>query len=303
VNAIAEDFELNNSQLLWVVIEHETGPADSEFADAFMTDFPSRMGLRAGDLDTLPTAGAIGGSPERTAPGYFFVVRRADMMVTGARPDNETTAAEFLSEATSNLPEMQESDACMESSGMSCNDGILRVGEACDCNDDCLTGYLCTQNADGDGVCAPNCSGDQPECGLGFACVLSSPESADGVAPGTCYELGVGEIFPVGSTCDRDSDCSQGLCLASSAVGRRICRSTCDDNSECSEGYECYEGVCLGSSSERGIGCAAPSSGSDDDTDDASGGCQNVPPSNAALYLLLLGLVFAGRRRIIQGPV
>lgn len=302
MNTIAEDFELNNSQLLWVLLENEAGPADSVFANDFMTDLPSRLGWRAGDLDTLPAAGALGASPERTGPGYVFVVRRDDMMVTHAIADTETTAEEFLVNATTGLPEMEEADECMESSGMSCSDGILRVGEACTCNDDCLSGYLCTENSDGDGVCAPNCSSEQPSCGIGFACLLSPPEEAGEVAPGTCYELGVGEIFPVGSTCDRDSDCTEGLCLASSAVGRRVCRKTCDSDSECGDGYECYEGICLGSSSERGLVCSSPTTPSSPNDDDENGGCTSSAPTSTGLGLLMAAGLFLSRRKRAERP-
>src|SRR5690606_24992793 len=108
-------------------------------------------------------------------------------------------------------------------------EGPFRQGERCGCNDDCVAGLLCVPADDDGGLCAPPCSSEAASCPAGFACVLGA--RAGDVAAGLCRPVLGGA--PPGAVCQRDDECALGLCALASAVGRTVCRVSCDADEDC----------------------------------------------------------------------
>ncbi len=60
---------------------------------------------------------------------------------------------------------------------------------------------------------------------------------------------GVCAVYPVegknGSSCEKDDDCSWGLCVEHEASGGKVCASTCQCDTDCSAYLTCQSGYCL----------------------------------------------------------
>lgn len=134
-------------------------------------------------------------------------------------------------------------------------DGPYRQGEVCTCNDECVTGLMCVDSLDGTPVCSPSCSADDANCPVGFACVLGAKPTNGAAAPGVCLRLGAEAKKPLSSICERDSDCEEGVCIATSVVGRTVCRKSCDEDADCPLAYRCIEDVCVAQGASEGIIC------------------------------------------------
>lgn len=134
-------------------------------------------------------------------------------------------------------------------------EGPYRQGEVCSCNDDCVSGLKCVDGLDGAPVCSPSCSAEDVRCPGGFACVLGARPSNGGNALGVCLRLAKDSKKPLSSTCERDTDCEAGICLATSVVGRTVCRKSCDVDEDCPPAYQCFEEVCVAGGATEGIAC------------------------------------------------
>ena len=177
-------------------------------------------------------------------------------------------------------------------------DGPFRQGEACACNDLCVSGLLCVEGLDGSPVCAPKCSSEDVTCPAGFACVLGARPTNGDPAQGSCIRLGDDGLKPLASSCQRDSDCSLGLCVATDVIGRTVCKKSCDSREECPAGYRCTEGVCVGQGASDGIACPEPQS-----ENPPLCGCHSArsgAPSGVLLLSLALGALYGSNRR--RGP-
>jgi len=175
-------------------------------------------------------------------------------------------------------------------------DGPYRIGQVCSGNCECVAGLECVEGLDGANVCSPKCSSDDNNCPLGFACVLGARPPSGGTAPGTCLKLPPNTLLPKAAICERSADCEAGSCLASTAVGRSICRYTCDSNEDCGLGYACIDEVCLGLGDEAGIECP------EEEPPEEGCGCAaaNGDSSDGKLLFALLGgvaLRIATRRK------
>lgn len=169
-------------------------------------------------------------------------------------------------------------------------EGPFRQGEACTCNDDCVSGLLCVEGVDGAQVCSPTCTAAAADCPVGFACVFGAQPANGAPADGICRRIAGGARTPLAALCQRDSDCEAGLCLSTPVIGRTVCRKSCAGDGECPMSYRCIEDVCVAQGAVEGTVCPAPPE------PDAGGcSCQETAPATAAGWaLLLLG---AGGRR------
>lgn len=137
-------------------------------------------------------------------------------------------------------------------------DGPFRQGEVCACNDECITGLLCTEALSGKQVCSPTCSAEDANCPVGFACVFGAAPTDGAPAKGTCVRLAEDDLRPVASLCQRDSDCAAGLCVATSVIGRTVCKKSCTEDTDCPDGsYRCVNDVCVSRGASEGILCPA----------------------------------------------
>ena len=163
-------------------------------------------------------------------------------------------------------------------------DGPFRKGEACSCDDECISGLVCVQPADGGrSVCGDTCASDDSDCGPGFACVLSLPEGDDR-SEGVCVKS-TDNDKPPGAVCINGGECAGGTCALLFDLTRSICQEACDTDGDCTEGRGCYQGFCLGGTSHEacplppeGCGCSSSSSS-------ARGGAAAVAVA-LALFLL-----------------
>lgn len=174
-------------------------------------------------------------------------------------------------------------------------DGPFRQGEPCACNDECVAGLRCTQ-AEGQEfpVCTPNCGSSAAACPTGFSCVLAAREG-EGDAEGACVSDDENGLHPPAATCERDSDCQEGLCLATTVVGRRICQVRCDGDGDCRDGYSCTDSVCTGAGASAGLVCPA-----EPEPDDNGDGCACARPGTSWPAGAVLGgwiLLAISRRR------
>ncbi|MCP4501040.1 MAG: matrixin family metalloprotease [Deltaproteobacteria bacterium] len=179
-------------------------------------------------------------------------------------------------------------------------DGPYRLGQICACNDECISGLSCVEGLSGEQVCTPACSSDDNNCPIGFACILGARPPSGVTAPGTCLQLPSGSLLPKAAICERTGDCEVGACLASSLVGRSICRFTCDDASDCGTGYSCVEGTCLGGGDEAGIECPDVTEPPVEGCGCASGQKGN-PWSSLGIFLALFALYlprFATKKKL-----
>lgn len=169
-------------------------------------------------------------------------------------------------------------------------DGPYRQGEVCSCNDECVTGLLCVESLTGASVCSPSCSADNANCPVGFACVLGPQPTNGAPAPGVCLRLGPDSQKPLSSICERDSDCEAGVCIATSVVGRTVCRKSCEADADCPLAYRCLEDVCVAQGASEGIIC--PDEPEEDGCSCSQSGQntrQNTPMIGLAALILLGG--------------
>jgi hypothetical protein len=178
-------------------------------------------------------------------------------------------------------------------------DGPFRQGEPCACSDECVGGLKCTA---GEGqafpVCTPNCGSGGTVCPDGFSCVLAAIPDGQDSGEGACVLDGA-EGAPPAASCERDSDCAEGVCLVSTVVGRRICQVQCDSASDCPDGYACTEGICTGGGATDGITCPIM----EPDADMDMPGCSHLEEGGQAAplgLLALLPLLVLRRRRTTQ---
>jgi MYXO-CTERM domain-containing protein len=157
--------------------------------------------------------------------------------------------------------------------GSSC-EGPFRVGEVCACTDDCVEGNVCAPAADGELICTPSCDSDDiSTCAIGYGCLMRL--EGEGAA-GFCAKRG-GEGLPIGTTCNNDSDCSEGLCIPVTALARNVCRVSCEAAEECPADYECNDGACVFAGDIDGEPCGC--------------GCEANETSDAAAAWVLVGII------------
>lgn len=180
--------------------------------------------------------------------------------------------------------------------GSSCT-GPYRQGEACSCNDDCVGDMVCGADRVGESVCLPRCTSDEAGCPSGFACVLAAKPDDDGAAPGLCMRLAHDGLRPVASDCESDRQCD-GLCASVGAIGRTVCRQSCETAGDCPADYECSSGHCTFAGALDGATCSEP--GDDEPVGCGCGSSSSSSSSGGAPWLAglaALALLLARRRR------
>ncbi|MFT7622446.1 MAG: hypothetical protein ACI9WU_001619 [Myxococcota bacterium] len=158
-----------------------------------------------------------------------------------------------------------------------CEDADAKNGTACDDNDQCTGGDLCTSGT---------CSGIGIACDDGNACTADSCVAGQGCvsvpAEGDCDD---GNACTEGETCSGSScaggapiDCTDGnLCTADSCLPATGCKysdavGACSDGDACTGNDACISGTCTGSTKACGDGNPC----TDDSCDAASGNCVNA---------------------------
>ena len=174
--------------------------------------------------------------------------------------------------------------------------GPYRIGETCAHDCECITGLKCVPGLDDAQVCSPDCSADNAICPVGFACILGAQPATGDPARGTCFKIPDEQRLPPAAICSRTSDCEAGTCIAVGAIGRTVCRFTCDAVEDCPTGYNCTEGVCVGKGEAAGIECPV------DEEPEPGCGCAASPQTNSAApfglaLLAVVGVVVVRRRR------
>lgn len=123
---------------------------------------------------------------------------------------------------------------------------LERCRNECNQSRDCPVGSSCVRSESGFGVCLlqdeTSCGNDN-DCAGALVCALSRCTSrcGDGCAPGTecrddaCFDPAMD------TSCSRDGECTEGVCVA----GR--CRAECRSNRDCRFGGSCIDGRCGGS--------------------------------------------------------
>jgi MYXO-CTERM domain-containing protein len=135
-------------------------------------------------------------------------------------------------------------NALYPSDGESTCTGPFREGEFCACDDECIGDLVCAPDpVTGGNTCTQTCAGDDTTCPAAYACVLSAAVGGN-PARGVCLNT-QGLPRPTAAICVNDGDCAEGICLVVNAIGRTVCRVTCDADAECGDGYACFEGACV----------------------------------------------------------
>lgn len=112
----------------------------------------------------------------------------------------------------------------------------------CSDNDQCRTGYLCSESFAGDGLsqasCVPddgrvtknpNGDDDGESCNSDLQCKGGTClRSAEGFPGGYCTTL----------ACNNDAGCNGGVCVVDGTADG-VCRSECGDDGDCRDGYRC----------------------------------------------------------------
>ena len=136
-------------------------------------------------------------------------------------------------------------------SGLTCeSNGTERVcRSACSADADCGEGESCLDYSSvTDGLnykfCSPRCELDNPDCGESGACVIT--DIVDGLAFGTCQEVGAENLAAAGEACNVfDSDAPQKFCGAGLSCEfngvNSACVTICNDMVTCEEGQTCFD--------------------------------------------------------------